>query len=350
MTNSELCRWTRLTDRPRLPIKAKLQRSLVSFIVRRQKPLHDGLDAEAGAIIRLASRQAKTTIKEQRLRSDALGTVLAPRSRAMVVCEGELALSDRTIKVHLYRDQTGRLGPGLIYFHGGGFVSGSLKSHDAIARALSERTGAGVLAVEYRLAPENPFPSAVEDAVETVRAVFRDPDHFGFERDQIGVAGDSAGGALAATAAAAMKDEGRHLALQLLIYPVLDLRMVTQSYTTYGVGYGLTAEMMRGYSSHYLEAPDQVLDPRCSPGLRKNLAGLAPAIIVAASHDPLRDEAVAYHERLLAAGVQSSLAVADGLPHGFLLTAGVVRSAAAALDRLSHMTSEVLFERREAVS
>lgn len=208
----------------------------------------------------------------------------------------------------------------VLYLHGGGWVLGSPTSHDQVARMLANASAARVVLPDYRLAPEHPFPAALEDA-EAALGVARELG------GPVAVAGDSAGANLAAVLARRHRD----LALQALAYPVLDARMGTASYATYAEGYRLTAVEMAWYLAQYGGDPD---DPDVSPLRAPDLSGLPAARIVLASHDVLRDEGEAYGARLRAAGVDAAVSVYDGMVHGFVRWPAKVDAARDALDEL----------------
>ncbi|MBK8295313.1 MAG: alpha/beta hydrolase [Solirubrobacterales bacterium] len=194
-------------------------------------------------------------------------------------------------------------GPLLIFFHGGGFVVGSLDTHDQSCRRIAKSAGIRILAVDYRLAPENTFPAAPDDALAAWRAVQADPSTFGADRDRVSVAGDSAGGNLAAVLCQDLKRAGEDQPLfQLLIYPVVHIGAETASKDDFASGFYLTAERMDWYEEQYCPG-DLGSDVRASPLLAEDLSGLAPAYILSALADPLRDEAEDYAHRLAAAGV-----------------------------------------------
>ncbi len=205
----------------------------------------------------------------------------------------------------------------LVFFHGGGWVTGSLDSHDGVCRALAAATPCVVVAVDYRLAPEHRFPAAVEDAWAATAWVAEHAASLGADPARIAVGGDSAGGTLAAVVALRARDRGLRLALQLLVYPVCDAACDTPSYRDCAEGYGLTAAAMRWYWQQYLGPDGDPADPEASPLRASALAGAAPALVLTAEHDPLRDEGQAYAARLREAGVPVTLARYDGLIHGF---------------------------------
>ena len=238
------------------------------------------------------------------------------------------------IPVRVYRD-TGPAGGGrpvLAWFHGGGHVIGSLDTHDAMVRHLCREAGCTVVSVDYRMGPEHAFPAAVDDCVAAVRWLAEQGGAIGTDPGQIAVGGDSAGGNLAAVAALTARDEGgpvlRH---QLLVYPVTDYRCRGPSYERYARGYGmLEAESMRWFQRHYLGGPGPADDWRASPLLAADLSGLPPALVITAECDVLRDEGVAYAERLTESGTPCEHAAFPGMIHGFFGLLGIAGAAAEA--------------------
>jgi len=196
----------------------------------------------------------------------------------------------------------------ILFLHGGGWVVGSIATHDHVARILANAANARVVLVDYRLAPEHPFPAALDDA-EAALAWARDT-----HGAPLVVAGESAGGNLAAVLARRHRDD---VALQALVYPVLDAHLDSDTYAAFGDGrYGLGRAGMTWYRDLY--APSDLSDPDVSPLCARDLAGLPPALVMLASHDVLRAEGEAYTEALTAAGVPTHLTVYDGTVHGFL--------------------------------
>lgn len=214
-------------------------------------------------------------------------------------------------------------GPGLVWFHGGGFVTGSLDAVDPMCRALLARTGAPLTSVDYRLAPEHPFPAALEDCTAVLRARAED--------GPVAVGGDSAGGGLAAAACLQLRDEGLPVVTQLLVTPLLDCTLSQPSISQLGKGFGLTQEVLETFVGLYLGDADP-RDPRCSPLLADDLSSLPPAVVVTAECDPLRDEGEAYAERLRAAGVPVAVRRWDRMIHGFAGMSSVTPAADEALD------------------
>jgi len=222
---------------------------------------------------------------------------------------------------------------GLVFLHGGGWVAGSLASHDHLCRAITLGADAAVVAVDYRLAPEHPYPAALRDAEAATAWVAAHARELGIDPDRRAVGGDSAGGALAAAVARRARDRGGpRLAFQVLIYPALDADFDTPSYLEYAEGYLLTRAAMVWYWGHYLPDPSSLRgDPDACPMAADGLAGLPPALVITAGYDPLRDEGEAYARRLRADGVETGLTRYPGMVHGFLRRHATFDAAEAAL-------------------
>lgn len=218
--------------------------------------------------------------------------------------------------------------PGLLFFHGGGFVVCDLDSHDATCRELSNGSDCVVVSVDYRLAPEAKFPAAPEDCYAATKWVVDHASELGIDAQRIAVAGDSAGGNLAAVVAMMCRDRnGPALSHQLLIYPVTDNRFDTISYKENGVGYFLSADMMRWFWHHYLESEIDGDNPLASPLRATDLSRLPSTTLLTAEYDPLRDEGCAYAKRLQEAGVQTTYTNYPGVFHGFFgMTAQIPRA------------------------
>lgn len=261
-------------------------------------------------------------IQEMRAQ-DGFATQRGPLTRLPFVRD----VSADGLPVRVYRADRGDDPlPVLLYFHGGGFVFGSVRRNDAFARDLALRTGAVVVSVEYRLAPEHAFPAAAEDAWSVVRDVFARPAFYQ-SNGRVAVMGDSAGGNLAAVAAWQARDAGLTLVHQVLLYPVLDAAMDTPSYRTYAKGFGLDAAEMAWFLRQYGGDP---LDPRLSPLRLASCAGLAPATVLTAECDVLCDEGERYGSRLAAAGVPVVTRRFGGAVHGFAGLPGFFDQAAEA--------------------
>ena len=229
------------------------------------------------------------------------------------------------LAARVYRN-TSEKAPTVVFFHGGGWVAGDLETHDRQARLLAIETGAVVISVDYRRPPEVRFPGAFEDAFAAVKDIVERISEFGGDIKRIGVAGDSAGGNLAAAAAIACRDAGIKLAAQLLVYPVTDVfgnfadakeNARFPSRAENAEGYFLSRAVMEWFSGHYLANAADGADWRASPLRAKSLVGLAPAVVTTAWFDPLRDEGKAYADALIAAGVATRYYDGPGLIHGY---------------------------------
>jgi acetyl esterase len=208
--------------------------------------------------------------------------------------------------------------PLVLFMHGGGWVAGDLDSHDATCRALANASGGRIVALDYRLAPEHKFPAGLHDCHAALKWLAAHADEVGVDARRIAVAGDSAGGNLAAALALLARDRGGPaVAFQLLVYPVAAHAFDTASYRDYGAGHLLTLEGMRWNWNHYLPHADAGLDPLASPLLAPDLRGLPPALVITAECDPLCDEGEAYGRRLAAAGVPVEIRRYDGMLHAF---------------------------------
>lgn len=239
------------------------------------------------------------------------------------------------VRVRLYRPEGEAPFPALVWLHGGGWVVGSLDSHDRICRALCRRAGALVCSVDYRLAPEHRFPAALEDAWAATLWAAGKAEALGLDPARLAVGGDSSGGNLAAVVALRARDAGPALALQVLVYPVTDGALDTPSYVEFAEGFGLTSEGMRWFWQQYLGPDGDAADPGASPLRARDLRGAAPALVQTAKADVLRDEGEAYARRLGDAGVPVTLTRYGGMVHGFLRHAGIVDRAHDALDEIA---------------
>jgi acetyl esterase len=221
--------------------------------------------------------------------------------------------------------------PLVAYLHGGGWVLGTLDAFDPVCRALANASGALVASIGYRLAPEHPFPAAPDDARAAVRWLAAHAEELGADPARLGIAGDSAGGNLAAVTARRLRDDGDPpLRFQALIYPVCDSSLNTPSYRDNGAGFGLSGESMKRYWELYLDGADG-RHPDASPLQAADLTGLPPAYVLTVHHDVLRDEGEAYARALEAAGVPVTLSRYDGAVHGFFRWIGKARIARAAV-------------------
>jgi acetyl esterase len=232
--------------------------------------------------------------------------------------------------------------PCVLWIHGGGWILGTIDAHDALCRALCNAAGAVVASVDYRLAPEHQHPAQLDDCEKALRWVQRSAESLGVDPARIAVAGDSAGGNLAAVLARRFRSE---LVFQALVYPAIDATCSTGSYETSGSwDYGLARDHMQLCWAAY--APDGADDPDVSPILADDLAGLPPALVVGAEYDPLRDEGVAYAERLREAGVEARASCYEGMVHGFFRWRGGVDAAHEAMEEVAEALREALGSER----
>ena len=232
--------------------------------------------------------------------------------------------------------------PVLVFYHGGGWTLGTLDSADDICRELAHRAGCLVVSVDYRLAPESPFPAAVEDAMAALEWAAEHAVSFGADSGQVGVAGTSAGGNLAA--ATALRARGRSVDIdgQFLLYPILDSASDTPSYRQFADSPLLSRADMRWFWAQYLRSPVDGANPYASPVRVSDPSGVAPATVLTAGRDVLRDEGVAYAEQLAAAGVPVTHHNYPALAHGFLSMTDEVEAADDAMERLGVAISDQL--------
>jgi acetyl esterase len=233
------------------------------------------------------------------------------------------------IPVRVYRPGNAPA-PVLVYFHGGGWAIGSVITAHGVCATLARLAGCVVCSVDYRLAPEHVFPAALDDAWAAATWAAEHPDEIGGRPGALAVGGDSAGGNLAAVCAIRARDAGLPLALQVLVYPVLDANFETSSYRAFADGFYLTRQGMEWFWDQYLPSGDR-FDPDVSPLRASDLAGVAPAFVVTAEYDALRDEGEAYARRLAEAGVPTTLSRYDGMIHGFIRLPAVIDRANDAL-------------------
>lgn len=240
---------------------------------------------------------------------------------------------DGDVAVRIYWPEGEGPHPGLVYFHGGGFVIGSLDTHDGTCRSLCRRAGCVVVSVDYRLAPEHLFPAAPEDCYAATCWVAENAASVGVDATRLAVGGDSAGGNLAAVVPLmALERQGPELCFQLLIYPVTDCAFDTLSYRENAEGYFLTRDHMKWFWRQYLKDPGDGAHPHASPLRAETLAGLPPALCITAEFDPLRDEGEAYATRLREVGVSVTTSRYDGMFHGFFGMGAVLDRAGDAVE------------------
>ena len=245
------------------------------------------------------------------------------------------------VPCRLYRPNANKNLGLLVYYHGGGWVIGNLDSHDAVCRSLANKMGHAVLSVDYRLAPEHPWPAAAEDALCSLRWAYDNADELGINPDRIAVGGDSAGGNLAAVVS---QQRPVPLVFQMLIYPATDMTQSFASHQENAAGPVLTKGAMAWFIGHYMPKGSDWKDPIASPGFSPDnlLKGAPPALVITAEHDPLRDEGEAYGRRLIENGVPTSIIRYNGMFHSFFGMAGLLDDADTAQVLAASMTAKAL--------
>lgn len=297
------------------------------------------LNPQAALAIRMAGDlpanlppvELRRVYSEQRIR------MLPPAPPVPVVHDLTIPSHDGPVAARFYRphDDTTAC-PLLVFFHGGGWMLGSVNSYDTVCRRLAIKSNCAVLSVEYRLAPETTFPGAVNDAYAATLWAANNASQLRINAEAIAVGGDSAGGNLAAVLAQMSHDSGDfRIALQVLIYPCTDMSREYASYERNAAGYMLTRTAMHKFISAYVPNASDRLDPRASPMLRHNLAGLPRALIIGAEFDPLVDDNEAYARRLQQAGVPTHYKCFEGMHHPFFTLGAYIDDAAKAEDLIA---------------
>ena len=275
------------------------------------------------------------TVEERRKGLIALMEFGAPPVALERVEDRTLPGPDGALRVRLYSPSTADTLPGLLYFHGGGLVAGSLDTHDRIGRALCHAGGVRVVSVDYRLAPEHRFPAALEDAQAALRHIGGNAADFGIDAARLGICGDSAGATLAAaTCQSAIQSGGPELALQLLLCPILDYSRVTASKRELSSGYLVDQATLDHDLMYYLPPGTAPSHPRVSPLLAEDLSGMPRTFIHTAEFDPLRDEGQNYFERLTQAGNEVSYTCHPGMIHLFYGLGAVIPYARTAFEQI----------------
>lgn len=298
------------------------------------------LDPQLAEILAIAEKAGRPPLeslpvdearREYRKRADTFGL---PAAEMFAVVERSLAGPAAPLPVRLYVP-VGVLDPAplLVFFHGGGWTVGDRDTHDRACRYLAENARCRVASVDYRLAPEHPFPAAVEDCWAAYAAIAREPAPWDADPRRIAVGGDSAGGNLAAVVAQLAREKKAPApCFQLLIYPAVNMTGAYASIERFGKGYLLTKSMIDSFMGYYTPKPEMRRDARASPLLARALAGLPPAFVQTAGFDPLQDEGAAYAKALASAGVAAEHKHYPALVHGYLQLAGFSKGAKAAVD------------------
>lgn len=296
-----------------MPVDPDTQKLLDEIAAAGAPPIFDGTDVAA-------SRAA--------YRTAALAA--AAGLDGLQVEDRLLEASGRSVPIRVYSTGSGKPGT-VVFFHGGGWVVGDLDTHDRFCSRIARDTGRVVVSVDYRLAPEHPFPAAYDDCWAALSTIAADLDSYG--GGKLATAGDSAGANLAAAVAQQARDEGVELAAALLLYPVTDLQGDYLSRTQNATGYRLTRSDIDAFEEAYAADEDRA-DPRMSP-LYGDPVGLCPTIVAVAGYDPLRDEGTAYAEVLQKAGVDVTLRAYPTLIHGFFGMAGISKACDSAAAELT---------------
>ena len=278
-----------------------------------------------------------TTVDEQRKAWLAYTKKLAPpRAPGMTVKDAMIPVPGHDVPVRIYRptDATGAL-PCILYMHGGGFMKGDLDSSDPIAWGLTHETGAVTISIDYRLTPEHPYPAAFDDCYGVLSYIASHARHFEINPARIALAGDSAGGHLAASLCLAARDRrGPRIVGQAIIYTVIGTDMTAASYQENAEGYGLTTAACHNYMKLLLPAPEHQTDPYARPIVATDFSGLPPAYIVSAELDPVRDDGRIYAAKLAQAGVDVTYREAKSMIHGFMRARFTGPAAKAEYDRI----------------
>ncbi|MBZ5736674.1 alpha/beta hydrolase [Nocardioides mangrovi] len=341
-----------------LPLPLRLERAAIRGLVRLPRPLIERLGAGApvnsdgerlapeialalAAMNRMPGNDfSERTVEKARHQIDEEALTFAATYPPFAV-EEDLVIPGPAgpIPATRYRARAGESRGLLVFFHGGGWVVGSRVSHDSPVRFLAQHAEVDVLSVDYRLAPEHPFPAAIEDARAAWDYAVAQAPAWGLDPAHIAIGGDSAGGNMTASLALLLRGEPVQPTLQLLLFPATDLseaRLTRASLHEFADGFFLTRRQMDWYLERYLADPADALDPRASPLLADDLAGAAPAYLAVAGFDPLRDDGLAYAQRLEECGVPVEVAREGDLIHAFINVTGLSPSAYDATLRAAH--------------
>ena len=279
----------------------------------------------------------ETSVAERRIKLGELMKLSGPEVAVAHIEERTVPGAGEALRVRVYTPQgaADEPLPGLVYFHGGGLVAGSLDTHDGIARALARAGGCRVVSVDYPLAPEHPFPAALEAATAAVRHLAAHAADFGIDAARLGICGDSAGATLVAALCQGFAGAGEPpLAVQLLICPILDYSALSASRREFASGYLVDQATLDHDLKHYAPAGTNPADPRISPLRAAQFADLPPTLIHTAEFDPLRDEGREYFTRLTHAGTAVSYTCHAGMIHLFYGLGGVIPHARTAFEQM----------------
>ncbi len=292
----------------------------------------------------LKTLPAPETPEDRREQREALSKIFAvPYPETFSVADRYIHAPGRLIPIRIYRPKDQARGPAMLFFHGGGFVSGSIHTHDVYALGIAESARAQVISVNYRLAPENPHPAAAKDCYFALCWMAENADRLGIDGGRIAVGGDSAGGNLGAACALMARDKnGPSIKYQYLIFPMLDTDFDTASYIANTEDPFLSREDCITYWRSYLQSDFDTPDAYAAPMRTADLSNLPPAYILTAEHDPLRDDGERYGERLIEAGVEATVRRAPGTIHGFVRARFTSKVAAEEVEDLGRAIREAL--------
>lgn len=315
-------------------------------------PLHPQAEAIIQGVEAMGLPPLETMpLEDARQAIAAFGNFMVPVEEVGDVIDTVVPAEHCDIPLRIYLPAVeGEMGlrPGILYFHGGGFSTGSIDLVDPVCRALANRSGCAVISVGYRLAPEHPYPAAVTDAYTATVWMHAKGVVFGIDTERLAVMGDSAGANLATVTCMILRDkvEAARISLQVLVYPFLDLLTEeSPSRQEFAEGYVLTDSMLKWFTKNYVgDEEDNASDPYCTPLMMENLSGLPPAVIVVGEYDPLRDEGVDYASRLKAANVSIDLRREQGMIHGFFWMGGAIDRGRETIDELAQVFREALVD------
>ncbi|MEM0132842.1 MULTISPECIES: alpha/beta hydrolase [Acidiplasma] len=279
--------------------------------------------------------------KEAReLMNDAMLAVSGNKIDIPDVRDFSIKLDGRILRARLYNSK--KLNDGIVYFHGGGFISGSIDTHDNLCRLISMESGLKVISVDYRLAPESRFPAAVKDALDSFEYIYNKRDEFGIS-GRLGTAGDSSGANIAAALCLFSRDNKLKTPdVQVLFYPSLAPDNFSKSFMDFYNGYNLTGSAIEYFGSAYMHDKTDVLNPYFSPVLEENFQNIPPAIIISGENDPLRDPAEAYYKKLRNNGIRAIGIRALGMIHGFATDFNISETAKNLVIMVSKMIPEFM--------
>jgi acetyl esterase len=272
-----------------------------------------------------------------------MGKATGPPEPVFQVEDHVIHEHQQTIPVRIYRPSDKPDLPVTLFFHGGWFVIGDLESHDHLARSLANASESVVIAVDYRLAPEHPFPAAINDAYNALVWVAKNGKKLGVDTGRMAVAGDSAGGNIAAVIARKAKENKlTQVRYQALIYPVTDSSFSTASWEQFADGPVITKLSSQQAFNMYVAGTEDLKNPDIAPLLAGNLNGLPPAMVIIGEHDPLRDEGLAYAEKLIRSGVGVKLIHYQGMPHGFVQSSALIGAGKDAMAEIGNALRKAL--------